>query len=115
METTKLYQAIAVDYNFFFVICPNQACRHHIHQYNSNLNIENRNEIVESICKADHKQNVCVRIDETTARTTLTYYPNKSITISKRKFTAQQREHDPSRVPEGKIKMRRGQFVLKFK
>tara|TARA_R100001463_G_C3509900_1_gene219867 strand:- start:492 stop:839 length:348 start_codon:yes stop_codon:yes gene_type:complete len=114
MQTTKLYQAIACDYHFFYVICPNQSCREHIHKYDSNLNIKNRNEIVKSICKMDHEKNVCVRIDETTSRVTLTYYPNKSITISKRKFMSQQREYEPDFVPEGKIKVRTGNFVIKF-
>lgn len=115
MEKLKLYQSIAIDYNFFFVICPNKTCKHHIHNYPSFLNIEDRNEIVESICKVDNEKKVCVRIDETTARVTLTYYPNKSITISKRKFNQQRREYEPSEVAEGKIKMRTGNFIVKFK
>jgi hypothetical protein len=114
MQTTKLYQAIAIDYHFFYVICPNQSCREHIHKYDSDLNIENRNEIVKSICKMDHEKNVCIRVDETTSRTTLTYYPNKSITISKRKFMAQQRQYEPDKVEEGKIKVRNGNFIIKF-
>ena len=114
MEKLKKYQAIAVDYHFCYIICPNSACREHIHAYESNLNIENRNEIVQSICKVDYEKDVCVRIDETTARTTLTYYPNKSITISKRKFNHQQREYEPDRVSKNNIKVRTGNFILKF-
>ena len=115
MEKTKLYQGIAVDYNFIYVICPNKTCKHHIHKYPSFLNIEDRNEIVKSICKVDNEKKVCVRIDETSCRVTLTYYPNKSITISKRKFNQQKREFEPSEVEEGKIKVRHGDFIVKFK
>jgi len=115
MEKLKKYQAIAVDYNFFFVMCPNNACKHHIHKYPSDLNIDDRNEIVQSICKVDNEKNVCVRIDETTARVTLTYYPNKSITISKRKFNQQKKQYEPDEVEEGKIKVRQGKFIIKFK
>lgn len=111
----KKYQAIAIDYHFFYVMCPNQTCKDHIHKYDSNLNIKSRNEIVKSICKTDYNKDVCIRIDETTSRVTLTYYPNKSITISKRKFMSQQREFEPDKVSEGKIKVRQGNFIIKFK
>ena len=70
MEKLKLYQAIAVDYNFFYVICPNKTCKEHIHKYESFLNIDDRNEIVKSKCKVDNEKNVCVRIDETSCRVT---------------------------------------------
>ena len=114
MEKIKKYQAIAIDYHFIYIICPNKECKEHIHKYNSNLNIEDRNEILKSVCKVDYNKDVCIRVDQTTSRITLTYYPNKSITISKRKFMAQQREYEPDKVSKGKMKLRKGNFVFKF-
>jgi hypothetical protein len=111
----RKYQAIAIDYHNMYVMCPNHYCKHHIHHYPSNRNIYNRNEIIKSKCKVDDFNNVCIRIDETTYRTTLNYYPNKSITISKRKFIKEQREYEPNKVPSGKIKIRHGNFIVKFK
>jgi len=114
MEKLKLYHGIAVDYNFIFVMCPNTHCKDHIHKYPSDININNRNEVVQSICKVDNEKNVCIRVDETTSRTTLTYYPNKSITISKRKFNQQRKKYEPDHVENGKIKMRHGNFIVNF-
>jgi len=114
MNKQKLYQAIAIDYNSIFVICPNK-CKEHIHIYPSNLNIENRNEIVNSVCKCDNGEKSCIRIDDTTSRITLTYYSNKSITMSRRKFNMQSQLYEPTKVPIGKIKKRYGSFIVEFK
>ena len=111
----KIYQAIAIDYNSIFVICPNKACKQHIHIYPSNLNIENRNQIFKSICKPDHNADCCIRIDDTTSRITLTYYSNKSITMSRRKFNLQSQLYEPHKVATGNIKKRHGNFIVKFK
>ncbi len=110
----KVYQSIAVDYNYMYVICPNKFCKDHIHHYPSCSDIKNRREITKSICKVDQENDVCIRVDDTTSRTTLTYYPNKSITISKRKYMQQQKIYDPKFVEKNKIKVRHGKFILKF-
>ena len=111
----KLYQCIAVDYKRIYVLCPNKECKEHIHYYASNRNLKDRVLIMRSRCKSDLKNRVKIRIDETTMRTSLTYYKNRSITLSKRKFIKQEKEFDPSKVDKGKIKMRNGKFEVKFK
>lgn len=110
----NLYQAIAIDYVNIYTICPNGSCKEHIHVYKNDNNIKDRNIIIKSLCKSDCGGECEVRIDQTSARVALTYYSNKSITLSKRKFNQQSRVHEPEKTPVSRIKIRRGSFKFNW-
>jgi len=94
MNSTKLVQGIAIDYNYIYVLCCNNGCSDHIHRYGSNKDISNRMENRVSHCPSDNYKEICIRIDETSMRAKLNYYSNKSITISKRAYNKQKKTNN---------------------
>ena len=125
VDREKTYQCIACDYIHLAVICPNDDCKDYIHYYGSCNDVSNREEIRGSHCPADEGQCVKIRIDDTTARCVLTYYPNRSTTFSKRKFEAQRKIYEPTEeeveerqkkiLKTGKYIKKKGKFVVNFK
>lgn len=112
----KTYQVIAVDYDYYYCLCPNVACKEHIHIYDNNYgSIIDHYVRVKSLCKCDLNKYCDLRIDETSYRISLTYYKNRSITFSRRKFKNQKKEKLDTEVKPGFIKKRYGDFVVEFK
>jgi len=112
----RTYQIIAIDYDKYYCLCPNVSCRDHIHIYpNKYQSIIDHYVRVKSLCKCDLNKHCDLRIDETTYRISLTYYNNRSITFSKRKFKNQKKIHEPTEVKEGYFKKRYGNFIIDFK
>jgi len=90
-KNKKLIHCIAVDYNFIWTTCTNYKCSDYLHRYGSCGDVSNRIESRVSHCPADLNKEICIRIDDTTVRASMHYYSNRSITMSKRSFTKQQR------------------------
>jgi len=112
MKTT--YACIAIDYEQIYTICPNVGCKDYIHIYNNTKHdTKNRNLFRKSKCKCDMEKQIKIRVDETTPRISMTYYRNKSITTSRRRFKKQKQIYHPSQT-DGIIKKRTGNFTVKF-
>jgi len=110
----KTYHALAIDYENIYTICPNTTCKDYIHIYeNYKNNIKNQNLLRRSNCKCDLEKQIKIRIDDTTPRISMTYYRNKSITTSRRRFKKQKKKYSPQET-EGTIKKRTGDFTIKF-
>jgi len=110
----KIVQAICIDYYHIYVMCNNPDCKEHIHIYGSNKDVSNRKEFRASHCLHEPNEILGIRIDSTTKRAVLKYYPNKSITISIRKFKDQLRV---LKLKEERDKMiiKNGKFCVTFK
>ena len=107
----KLVHAVCIDNFNIYTICTTRNCKEHIHIYGSGGDVSDRVEYRSSHCDAALNKNICIRIDETTKRACLRYYPNKSITISKRKYKTQLKQ---IKKKEKKIKIKTGNFTVKF-
>ena len=111
----KTYQIISIDYNNLYCLCCNSNCKEHIHIYPNKYKTTVDHYLrVKSLCKCDLNKHIDLRVDETTYRISLTYYDNRSITFSKRKFKNQKKIHEPNEVKAGSIKKRYGHFIVKF-
>jgi len=110
----RLYHALAIDYEKIYTICPNTTCKDYIHIYeNYKNNINDQNLLRKSKCKCDLETQIKIRIDETTPRISMTYYRNKSITTSRRRFKKQKQIYSPEET-DGAIKKRKGNFKVTF-
>jgi len=112
-EKEKIVQALCIDYYHIYAVCCHPDCKEHIHIYGSDKDVSSRMEFRASRCLYCPNEIVGIRIDETTKRAVLKYYPNKSITISKRKFKDQQKALKV-REERDKIIFKRGKFSIKF-
>jgi hypothetical protein len=112
-EKEKIVQALCIDYYHIYAVCCHPDCKEHIHIYGSDKDVSSRMEFRASHCLYCPNEIVGIRIDETTKRAVLKYYPNKSITISKRKFKDQQKALKV-REERDKIIFKRGKFSIKF-
>ena len=95
-------------------MCCNPDCKEHIHIYGSNKNVKNRMEFRASHCLYSPNEVVGIRIDDTTKRAVLKYYPNKSITISRRKYKDQLKALK-IKEERDKIIIKKGKFSVKFR
>lgn len=106
MNETKMVQAIAIDYHHIYTLCCNDKCTHHIHEYDSNQNLNDRMEIVFSHCLEDQSE-IIIRVDKTTLRSKLNYYKNnKSMSFSKKDFKRQKKKIDEKAKKDLEIKYR---------
>ena len=87
-KNNKLVQALACDYQKIYAVCCNALCGEHLHMYSSGQNLKNRFINTNSLCLEDNGD-VCIRIDDTTKRTSINYYSNRCVTFSSRKFNKQ--------------------------
>tara|TARA_R100000805_G_C3597767_1_gene98734 strand:- start:175 stop:543 length:369 start_codon:yes stop_codon:yes gene_type:complete len=113
-DKEKIVQAICIDYYHIYTMCCNPDCKEHIHIYGSEKNVKNRMEFRASHCLYSPNEIVGIRIDDTTKRAVLKYYPNKSITISRRKYKDQLKALK-IKEERDKVIIKKGKFSVKFK
>lgn len=112
----KMIQAAFVDYEYIYCFCThkNKNCNEYLHMYNNITHtINNRFMIRESLCPDDGGQDVQIRVDPTTLRVSCSYYANKSIVLSKRKFRKQEREYNLNSSTHN-FSIRKGKFRTSF-
>ena len=109
----KIVQAICIDFYHIYTLCCHPDCKEHIHIYGSNKDVSNRNENRASHCLYCPNEEISIRIDDTTKRADLKYYPNKSMTISKKKFKDQLKALK-IKEQRDKIIVKKGKFIVKF-